>query len=1031
MGVPITIHLSGGTDVPVTVDDQFLQLSPEEQAQTVQHIADQVDVSDSSALKYGASQALQGLGSTSHVAGDVLARHGMPDWAHSMQAAGDYLSNLMPAPKGYVPAGTSAAAALQQGNYLDAASYLPRMAVEGAPDTAAALGTAALGTGAAVVGGAPAAVGSGAATAAYLASRYLGQGAEARAANNGDQTPTDADVLESLPGTAAQVALGTVGLGRVGPGAALLAKTPALLRPVTAGLIDAAGTGAGDVAQQLGNTVGTAKGASVDPYEAAIAAAQGGAARATHVAATEAVPAAIREGTNQVMSRVVGVSDDPEQQRAVVDAHNVYRAALDGAPETGGNGKPVSPQQAMNNAKGTVQDYISRVIDHAKDQGWIDGSDVRTLRTLTDQAFRSNNTISGSGAGGSPSLLDRVSSMDLPEQTKTALVRGLRTLNTLAGQSFLNRAVGPFSYLGGLAGQIASVVGGGMEGGAGGVVGALIGHSMERKAGQIVGGMVDHAMGTNVPPVVWQAMAARRQLGRAGLDTMGPGVLEALTGAHEPLQQPSTLPGDVPQAPPAETGPWTAQGMTKSAWMAAQDRQEAAGRAMERQLIQQARAKAAAIQASQDRIQAAQVHTETLAQAEEARIAKENAAAAAKKEADYAAMKRLADAQRAAADASQPQWSAPNDKTAQEKQMWSSHDAAQNDTLRQAARANSGVTQSQVRGHMAEMTAKANAVKQFHALMTRRAAALAANAGREPGSSGVFAATGGEFGSPTGASDPLMVRADGTPITPAATPQRAVRASGAPRAATPAPQAPAAASGSPGVPVTHGGAPPAGARFGGGWMAYVQKALKDHGIDAHMGDIREAASHAAVNGALNHILGASDGSGQGVASQLSAIMNHGENGGHLSGPRGRAFMNAIGAQVAMNKGMVDRLAHPSGGAPGVAPDGMSFAPVQRGGAAPTAAPAAAPPGARAPIFDPERWNAVRADQQRYAANLAASVAHADPALSATIQHIAAEPTASGKAALAAAHMRSVSVRGAESRKAIAAQLLRGPLMKGI
>lgn len=161
-------------------------------------------------------------------------------------------------------------------------SYAPRAALEGVASTGGYLGASAAGGALAgsVAGPEAVPVGGALGMGLYGLARALGVNAKQRAANNGRQEATSQDVKEALPGAVAEGALGAVG-GRylkdipvTGAGAEAMLKTLKNLGKATAA--NAGTSAAADVANQLGTSVGTDKGVSLDPEQIANAGVAGG-----------------------------------------------------------------------------------------------------------------------------------------------------------------------------------------------------------------------------------------------------------------------------------------------------------------------------------------------------------------------------------------------------------------------------------------------------------------------------------------------------------------------------------------------------------------------------------------------------------------------------------------------------------------------------------------------------------------------------------------------------------------------------------
>uniref|UniRef100_UPI0019552F91 hypothetical protein n=1 Tax=Methylobacterium sp. B34 TaxID=95563 RepID=UPI0019552F91 len=265
-------------------------------------------------VRYGGASLLSGLGKTAEAAGY--------DWTgKTLDSAG-----RMIAPSNYVPH-------TSQFDWKSPSTYrhIPGALAESAPGLAVDL---AGGVAGGAVGGIPGMIaGTTAAHAAHsygnaLEDRMAGQGKKLSDATTGDQ-------LAAGAGTAAEGAIGAVGLrglpvGKIeaalakaglspaiggvtkGAGAQALAQIPGQM--VGAAARDAVAGAAGDVAQQVGRTAGTDRGLSLDVNElansAALGGATGGAIRGLKGATTDVYQSA----------RMRGLMADPQSATRVADA---------------------------------------------------------------------------------------------------------------------------------------------------------------------------------------------------------------------------------------------------------------------------------------------------------------------------------------------------------------------------------------------------------------------------------------------------------------------------------------------------------------------------------------------------------------------------------------------------------------------------------------------------------------------------------------------------------------------------------------
>lgn len=508
------------------------------------------DTSFTGALRYGASGPAAGLGATATALGGVATRNGLPTLGGYLGSAGSALTGAAGslAPAHYAPAGKSLVDALRAGNLKEAASYLPRAAVEQAPDMAATLGSGVAGP---------------AGPATYLAARNLGQTADARAANNGETATSTADVLGALPSTAAQAALGTMGLGKFGASARLAAAAPAILRPAVRAGEEALASGANDVAGQLGNTAGTSQGASVDPAEVAGAAVQGGASRLVSEV-PHGIASAVGAATDQVLQRMQPEITDPEHAGSIARSIQEIAKSQADALQSGDGQLPL--YRAANNAKTTVANGLEVLIRDQRKLGFLDDAGYAQVKAALDQAQRHNNTLSD----GDGSTFAAVKAISLQPDVKTALVNGLRDLNTLSTQSFQNKLQGPYQKLFTTLGNLGAVAGGLATGNPiEALTGAVLGKThIPGKVAGVVGAGLDRAFGTAVPNIMLQRLRAQQALKAAG-QAAGPLSTDALASVNGATRDPNAglyhQLGLGDPTPPTETAEGAAQGRIENA----------------------------------------------------------------------------------------------------------------------------------------------------------------------------------------------------------------------------------------------------------------------------------------------------------------------------------------------------------------------------------------------------------------------------------------------------------------------------------
>ncbi len=209
------------------------------------------DTSFTSAIGYGVSNALGGLGNTLDVVGNRIGTD--TGAAASLKALARSVR-----PENYQPAGASLKA-FSPSTW----SNVPRAAVEALPGLAASLGAGAVGT--AVAGP----VGGVAGFMASSAGQNYGNTALEIAQNNGRSTPTDGDLAQAAGVSLAEAALDRVGAGGVisapvrgSVGSVLKGAGKAV---VNAGRKEALTEMGQEAIHQAGTTLGTDKGMSLNP----------------------------------------------------------------------------------------------------------------------------------------------------------------------------------------------------------------------------------------------------------------------------------------------------------------------------------------------------------------------------------------------------------------------------------------------------------------------------------------------------------------------------------------------------------------------------------------------------------------------------------------------------------------------------------------------------------------------------------------------------------------------------------------------
>jgi len=445
------------------------------------------DTSFTGAAGYGLHNAATGLGNTLDTVGTAV---GLP----SVASFGKTLEGATAAPKGYVP--TDEAGALKQGNYGQFFHDLPRAATEGLAPTAAMLGAGALAPEGAATAGA---VGL---TAAAL---NLGNNVKAAAQNNGDAAPSTEDFVRGGLATAADAGLAAVGLGKIGPGRALLEAAPTLARPFVGAALDAGAGAATDAANQLATSAGTKNGPAFDPYAVANAGIQAGAARAASLI-PELAAVGIKAGADSYMTSQAADPVNDAHAQAIVAADNAMKQAQAGAAAVKGD---TSPFAAANAAKQTLTKDTLATVASLKQNGAIDAAQARQLSWIfSGPAATHNNTITDG-------LLQNIRSIGLPDDIVDGLVHNAQTLDVLSTQSIQKKGAGFFANVGGTVATGLAAAHAAMHGNMAELAAIGIGHRQVGGLGSAVGGALDNVFGTSQPALTYQANKARLMVGSA------------------------------------------------------------------------------------------------------------------------------------------------------------------------------------------------------------------------------------------------------------------------------------------------------------------------------------------------------------------------------------------------------------------------------------------------------------------------------------------------------------------------------------
>lgn len=464
------------------------------------HLADPSDQTSDPTWSGDVQGGLHDLGTSIaqglDTAGGLLARHGAPQWGADLSSAGnDVQNNWTPAGPAGPSDGQQLGSALRNGNWSSVPSLALHAGLRAAVGSVPVLAAGAIDP---------------ALAAGVEALQAFGPNAYARAANNNRAAPNDDDVIGSLPADAGAAAAGYLLPGKGGSGV--------VGRAAYRVGSDLASGAVGSASSQLGDTVGTNRGASVDPSQVAADALTG-----ATMGAARSAPEVVGSGVQGATDRAMAATLTPPATQAEAESILRVNAAMDARQQNATNttGSKLPDTVVANSIKSDLQSSASKFIADARANG-ADSSDVAALRTLVNgQALRHNNTTSedmGSLLGG----LDTMN-LPMPADRIAQFRRDAMDLNTVSSQSFINKTLGPAQRLGQLVGRYGGTA---YELAHGSPMAALaamgVGHSPVGAAGaKIVGAIgagVDRALGTNTPTVRLQRLNAARFLQSQGIN---------------------------------------------------------------------------------------------------------------------------------------------------------------------------------------------------------------------------------------------------------------------------------------------------------------------------------------------------------------------------------------------------------------------------------------------------------------------------------------------------------------------------------
>ena len=455
------------------------------------------DTSFSSALQSGLDAPLEAIGDTATMLG--------------AESVGGFLKGATNAPENYEPAQVVGD---REKAWYDPRAYnfreLPRAAVEQLGQVGGSLATRAGGAaaGAAVGGPVGAVVGGFAGPALFEAAQVLGPAAKARAKNNNRETPNAEDWMAAATTAGASGALNAI------------IPDAKMLRP----LVEALTESGQSVIQQTGETVGTEKGLSVDPYQAvgeglSAGTSAGGIAAAKPVtqAANATIQAPFKFAKDARDTSVLRgeAAENPEQFASDARVQRSYDE------EKAGIGGKAEDVQVFRNLWKRQKEAFKSTVEALHDSGDISPEQVDRLVKAEDSvlnmAGKHTQELSSVDLDAIETAFDGRDD-EGSKAAKDALLATARDLNTTVKNAKFKNEVGPGETLGrhvrglGLAGRAAA--GFGLGGTTGAIAGAVLGAGAD-KAGR----MFDKAFSLNKPEVLRRSRARAKLAEKMGVDT--------------------------------------------------------------------------------------------------------------------------------------------------------------------------------------------------------------------------------------------------------------------------------------------------------------------------------------------------------------------------------------------------------------------------------------------------------------------------------------------------------------------------------
>ncbi|WP_458098617.1 hypothetical protein [Roseomonas sp. WA12] len=492
-----------GIPNPVSVDASFANLSPEDQARTVDEIKTAwaskqtpekpvAGIADS--LVQGARDTVSGFSNTARIAtGDLTVR---PEENPSTRsAAGEVIEGV------------------RNWDFGRAASNLPAAIAGAVPDMAGTLAAGAAGAAAgSVVPFVGTAVGGLLGAGLYSAGRNFGDTAENRARNNNRREISGGDLAGAAGTTAATAALDAVGAR--GAGTAVSSTGRHIAREGATEMLQSG-------VQQAGETAFTERGLSVDPAqmlgEGVIGAGARGATTGTRAAVQGGAQAIARRGAEAAMGDM-----DVRQAASVERLNQITEEAREQKVIT----TDTRPEQILNTVHGALTANVETLLRDGYRAGWIDDDQRTRVREVFESARRHNKTLLDGTISDNPAAeaegLALLDTLNAPP----GYAQGLRDLfvdvNTLSQAGRAKNLTGPAEKIGdfvGRAGSVALAAGTAGPGAAvGGLALALGGNPLGARIGASVGRGIDTALGSRAPAVLLARQKAQKILAAAGVE---------------------------------------------------------------------------------------------------------------------------------------------------------------------------------------------------------------------------------------------------------------------------------------------------------------------------------------------------------------------------------------------------------------------------------------------------------------------------------------------------------------------------------